>query len=123
MTLRTLEKSLLVAAEDDWVHFAELLFLVKEEAQRAEVATSTIDPVWVAEAFEREGLWCSGDVTASGFVAWNVSPEEAARRMREALRSMQRPVLMGDICWFQITTHGLETLKRHKEREPGDAAS
>ena len=117
MKLKELEESLLIAAADDWVHFAELIFCVEEDAPHEEPATLWERAILVTEDFERKGWWRAGDVTAAGFAPWNVAPEEASRRMRNALLLLQHPVFAGDVCWFEISGGGIAALKGHQETE------
>jgi hypothetical protein len=115
MIAPALEKFLLVAAADDWVHFAELIFDVREQEPEIGEAAIHDRAIEVAEDLAKRGLWRAGNVTAAGFSAWSATPEEASRRMREGLRLLGRPVWPGDVCWFEVTPHGLATLRRHEE--------
>jgi hypothetical protein len=102
MAGNSLEKAFLIAAEDDWISFAEITFVVLEERpafNRTEVMECAIA---TAEAIAKRGLWRAGDLTLSGFLRWDVTPEEASKRMREALAFIDRPLLPGDVCWFEI---------------------
>jgi hypothetical protein len=103
MAASTLERALLIEAEDDWISFAEVTHIVLEKRPGFN-QTEVIDyAVATAESIAKRGLWRAGDLTHSGFIAWDITPEEASKRMREALEFINRPLMPGDVCWFETT--------------------
>lgn len=102
----------LSAVQDDWVAEVEIYSLCLEAM--SEEAGHDPDPVDVrAAAIEvaaggvEQGLLVAGDLTRSGFVAWDLSPQESVARLREAwLGAAQPDVNWGEVAWFDSTEAG-----------------
>ena len=53
-----------------------------------------------------EGLVGVGDVTAEGFRPWNLSMDEALKRIEHEWTSLGRWPQIGEICWLSNTEKG-----------------
>lgn len=95
---------LLIAGLDDWQHAADVAW----EVQRAGVARSEIGPATASaiRSMLEKRLIEVGDMDATGFVAWDVTIDEAVARIEREWVSLDRDPAPGDICWLSNTTAG-----------------
>jgi hypothetical protein len=99
-----LRKSLIEAAEDDWVYFAEIQALIRD------ITGSDYDLLkragQAAAQFVREGTVIPGNLTeAEGFTPWPSTPEESAQRIEQEVTAMvesETEPEIGDVCWFDL---------------------
>jgi hypothetical protein len=97
----------LVSGLDDWVMLVQVEALVRRAHSEAALAQLILETVAVIEAMTSSGLVEVGDVRdRAGFMAWNVSPADAAARIRSEWEGLGRSLEMGDICWLSNTAQG-----------------
>ncbi|MEU5850942.1 hypothetical protein [Saccharopolyspora shandongensis] len=99
-----LRKSLVEAAEDDWVYFAEIETLVLDITGSNEDLLKRAGQA--AAQLVREGTVVPGALTeAEGFTPWPGTPEESAKRIEREVAEMVENGTepeMGDVCWFDL---------------------
>lgn len=103
------KREFLISAVTDWT-------MLQEAQSLAQYYTGSDDwRVWrdfclvfLADLM-RADLVVPGDFTDDrGFRPWNVPVEDALRRIGERWDAIGTELIMGDVCWFAVTTAGRE---------------
>lgn len=92
---------------DDWVQLMDVAWsssqAFPEAARPDKIARGTEAIKLLLEG----GLIRVGDVRrGEGFVAWDVSPGQAADRIEAEWTSLPEEPSLGDICWIELTEAG-----------------
>jgi len=109
---------LLVSGPDDWVMACEVAWVARSKGgARSSDAIRELSVELIRELLDR-GLMTIGDVTESGFHAWELSTAEALDHVDAEWRMLSREPSLGDICWLQLTEKGearAEAVTRDKQ--------
>ena len=111
---------LVVTGADDWVMACDVAWVAKSmgNAQSSD-AIRELSVILIRELLER-GLMTIGDVTESGFRAWNVTWQEAVDRVQKEWQMLPREPSLGDVCWLELTEKGrsqAQALTRNKQSQ------
>ena len=102
--------ALLVRGLDDWVDMSEVVWTVRSSRQAASDQDITAQSLDAIAFLLQEGLAEAGTLEQVGetveFVAWDLSPTEAAQRVREEWEALGRLPELGEICWLSNTPKG-----------------
>lgn len=104
--LKPLVGEMVIAGLDDWVMAAEVAWVAESiggvRGPRAirRLARRMIRAALAADLME------VGDVGDGGFIGWDLSIDQAVRRVDELWRALDHPVGPGDVCWLRNTEAG-----------------
>ena len=101
-------EDLLVRGLDDWVHLAEVAWVVKSANTSANEHELVEESLKVIRGLLAEGFAEIGDVTDGGFFEWNVPIEVAIDRVWREWTGLDHDLLQGDVCWLANTELGNE---------------
>ena len=108
MTMDPLCATLLARGLEDWLHLADIDWLVREEFPHAADADVPHLAAAAIATLVDLGLAEVGDVTDGGFVEWDDSAEVARLRIEETWLALDHPAAPGDVCWVANTAKGDE---------------
>lgn len=115
-----LAADVLLRGNADWVHLAEVKWVVKSiggERAKDRVIESSLDVI--RELLESR-LADIGDVTDGGFFEWNLPIEDAIKRVRGDWVKLDQELRPGDVCWLANTAAGnklAEEIFRQREAQ------
>lgn len=99
-----LRSTVIEAAEDDWLYFAELLSIVREVTGSSDDLLRRAGEA--AAQLVREGIIVPGALSeTTGFTPWPTSADESAERIEREVATMVEDgtdPLPGDLCWFDL---------------------
>jgi hypothetical protein len=106
MNLNACINEILISGLDDWVDAAEVAFVAKSIGGAEGDTENRALSVRVIRDLIMEGLVDVGDVTTEGFRPWNLSVDEALKRIEHEWTSLGRWPQIGEICWLSNTEKG-----------------
>ena len=106
MSLRECLDDLLVCGLDDWIQAAEIASVARTiGAAVTEVEVRDLSLRLVRELIGQD-LMEVGAVTESGFTSWEISVDQALRRIEQEWRALPKGPDLGDVCWLNLTKKG-----------------
>jgi hypothetical protein len=91
----------------DWVHFVEVVDLVRADDPALSEATLHQRVLDVLRSLLEKGLIEVGDVQeAGGFRRWSGTAEDTLERIGREWASLERQPGLGDVCWLANTDAG-----------------
>lgn len=97
---------LLASGADDWVSAREAYGIAADAGVTDPAAVRALAVGLIAEVLVG-GLMVAGDVSESGFQAWEVTPGDAVARIATDWFSRPDPVIgVGEVVWLDITPSG-----------------
>lgn len=104
--LTDLEQRILRDGSREWFQFFQLLGEV-EDATGLGGTDAEVRTLDLVNRLMTKGLVDVGSVIrGTGFVSWNLSPEETIRKIEDKLRALTEPPSLGDVCWMANTAKG-----------------
>jgi hypothetical protein len=107
MSASSLTEDLLLAGLDDWVHFHQVVWYVKQregDVPRAEQIAAAMSAI---RTLVTDGLIQVGEVRReNGFLPWQGTIDEIVDRVRERWETLHRDPLPGDVAWLANTELG-----------------
>src|SRR5437870_1885825 len=97
---------ILERGKDDWLDFAEILWVVRSQTQLPEPAVIDMSVELIGEMLEQH-LAEVGDLQKSGdtirFSPWGGQPAEIAERIQRNVADLSHRPGIGDVCWVSTT--------------------
>jgi len=118
VTMDPLCATLLVRGLDDWLHLADLDWLVRKQLPHSADADV---PNLAAEAIATlvdDGFVQVGEVTDGGFIEWDSTAADARLRIEAEWLALDHPAAPGDVCWVANTSRGDERARQMRRVEP-----
>ena len=101
-----LADKVLILGLDDWVMAADVVSVLVGAGIPIHDARSSHYALNVIEYLLSGGLMTAGDVTAEGFVPWEMDPSTAIALIKERWEELGGPPDLGDVCWLNNTDEG-----------------
>ena len=109
---------LLRSGADDWVMACDVAWVARSMGgAKSPNDVRDLSVELIRELLDR-GLMTIGDVTESGFHAWDLIATDAVDRVAARWRKLRREPTLGDVCWLQLTELGqarVEAIARSRQ--------
>lgn len=91
--------TVLTELNDDRVHLFEITTYLKADGVSSEkMMPATLQ--LISEAMKKGNI-VIGQFNNENFHVWEVSPEEALKRIEKEWKELKRPLNIADICWLE----------------------
>lgn len=108
MTMDPLCATVLVRGLEDWLHLADIDWLVRNKFPDSAGPDVPRLAAGVIATLVEGGFVQVGDVTDGGFMEWDDSAEVVRLRIEAQWLALDRAAAPGDVCWVANTAKGDE---------------